>query len=280
MRVRSVQMATVVCLTLFSGDTLRGQSFAPGWYDVVLKSRHHLTVKVLRDETERLVCTYQGEQLEIPKNQIQALRSLLEPSASRDGSLKPDDTVKILDAIEDLAARNFDARRRSVELLEERFPACRKLLHRALKHKQDRVRKLVVKLLGERGERDFDLDVVVAVLRDHDAKVRLAAVMAVRQLGPGRFEEILAYLRREPVANNRKMAVKTFQLWNEPKGLDPVLEVLEREKDPAVRRFCVAALHSLTRRNYGDDVEAWRDYQRALRLRKEVREADGARRNR
>jgi HEAT repeat protein len=133
-----------------------------------------------------------------------------------------------------------------------------------------RARIFAVKILGERGNAKDDLAAVAAALRDRSPQVRLAAVMAVRKLGPAGFQPLVDQLAREAEPNNRKMAVKTLQEWRLKEAVPHLVKLLHKERDKGVKRFCVVALEALTGKKLGDDQAAWYGYLERLRLQEEA----------
>lgn len=199
------------------------------------------------------------------------------PVANTDASPDAETDPKLTRAARGLRdAEDVRAALAAARVLADAFPASRPQLHRAVTRGPAITRCIALKTLGEEGEASHDLPVVLEGLKDAHQRVRAAAVLAVRHLGSDGLPALVRYLSAEPVPNNRKAAVKTLRLWRDPRSVDAVIGLLETEPNSGVRFFCVEALGELTGRHYGDDIEAWRDYQRAMRLRENAqREEDG-----
>ncbi|MBI4584342.1 MAG: HEAT repeat domain-containing protein [Planctomycetes bacterium] len=243
----------------------------PGWYLLEFKEGHRLTLKVLDQGDGSFRCYYQGANFPMSRHEIKLLIRLAE--LKRDaaaGSLTPLEEEKIREAIEALASLEGGEAEEAFEFLRKEFTRCRKVLHEALAHREAQVRKQVVKLLGEEGNGDDDLQPLLPLLKDSEDRVRLAAVMALRKLGPKALEAFFEYLRFEPVANHRKMAVKTLARWHRPEAVAPLVERLEEESDAGVRKFITGALKTLTKQDLGEDAEAWKGYLEEFERQKEI----------
>ena len=197
------------------------------------------------------------------------------PVWSQTGSQSP--SVKDSDRGEDVpdeeALRRFraaitalDTARESAELkrhldtLRNGFPQSRSVLIEALGSGSARIRGLVLKLLGDHGDAETDLAVVVKGLDDRSASVRMAGVLALRQLGPDAAPAILRHLRREREPNIRKLAVRNLKTWGEPEVIPDLVRLLSHEKHPGVRKHMIRTLEHFSGKRYGDDTEAWVAY--------------------
>lgn len=147
--------------------------------------------------------------------------------------------------------------KRNMEVLRDGFPDSRPVLVAAAKRSTARVRALAIKLLGDHGNVEDDLDVVAGGLADEASSVRMAAVMALRRLGKDGAPAILGHLPREREPNIRKMAVTNLKAWGDPDAIPPLARSLRTERDRGVRKHTVRALRSLSGRIYGDDTDAW-----------------------
>jgi hypothetical protein len=235
----------------------------PGWYRVELADRRTLTMKILSEEEDVFLGSFQGTSLSLSKAELRSLRSLeslwKETKDTRDG-LPPEVEARVREAFEQLATHDKEDALEAFKILETEFPASRSLVHEALRHRNARVRKLSVKLLGERGEAEKDTAKLEPILRDSEPTVRLAAVMAIRALGREGMhgkKSLQEYLRFEPVANNRKAAVKTFERWKDRDSSDFLIGLLVDERDSGVRYFIRNALKYLTKVDFGDNTAAW-----------------------
>ncbi len=286
--MRPVLSAAPVCfLFWFAAASLRGAE-SPGWYTVELKTGASLTAKLLSQDEDALVFSFQGNMIRLDRSDVRRLertaasslpteaavrstnvfpavgpaREKTEIDAPRPGQ-SPEDEERmeaILDAIEQLASSDDGAARQAYGRLQKEFALARPLLHIALRHQSPRVRSLAVKLLGEKGTAAEDLSVVSALLTDERAGVRLSAVMAVRTFGPDGFADLIRYIEKEKVPNNRKIAVKTFYRWKEKRALVPLAERLARESDDGVKNFIVDTLEGISGLKLGRDPVVWTAY--------------------
>lgn len=149
---------------------------------------------------------------------------------------------------------------KAMAVLREGYPRSRPVLVEAVEKGSAKTKTFAIQVLGEYGKAADDMKVVAPALKDSREKVRLAAVMAIRRLGKSGLKPILDYLPAEGSANNRKMAIKTLQHWNDPAACPILVGMLKTEKDDGVRSFIVTALEYTTRKKLGDDAEAWEKY--------------------
>jgi len=255
----------------------------PGWYRVQLADSTFLTARLLNEEGNYYVFSFEGAVLRVEKKNVRGMQRLTgpeneaaAPKAPEKGPSKAPRSTKAGDKADkgkEVDQARADQIRNAVESLGEAgnvekayqslskdFEEARPFLHAALSHQSPRVRTLATKLLGEKGAADEDLVPVAGRLADPRPEVRLAATMAVRALGPKGLQALVEYLDKENVPNNRKMAVKTFQRWNDPRAVAPLVERLSREKDKGVQGFIEVALESLTGKKLGRDPQAWAAY--------------------
>ncbi len=244
---------------LLSLDESKIQFDGPGWYVLEFQQGKCLTLKVLDDKENSFRCYHQGTSFVVDRQQIKSLSRLAETKGTTADSFTAAEEEKFRDRIEALAGLDLEESISAYDFLRKNFIRGRKILHESLAHRETRVRKLVVKLLGEEGKSEEDLQPIVPLLKDSEEKVRLAAVMALRKLGPQAMDALLQYLREEPVADNRKMAVKTLARWGKLDSARPLVDLLEEEKDPGVKIFIRAALKTLTKNDLGEDPDAWRE---------------------
>ena len=162
-----------------------------------------------------------------------------------------------------------------LRVLEGAFPESRSVLVEGSRHSKARVRMLSVKILGEFGNVEQDLESIAKNLRDPVASVRMAAVIAIRTLGSAGIEDTAGIdamdrlLRNEFEKNIRKMAVRNLELWKDPRAVPHLVRALDREEEASVRKFIVRALERLTKKRLGDDVPAWiacLDHEHAMRM--------------
>jgi hypothetical protein len=263
-----------------------------GWYQVELRSGELITARLVGEEAAVYLFSFEEAVIRVPKRDVRRLKPLSTPGlegqagppdpprASRETSRVPADPSapsgsrrpgklqgpaaagkeKLHDALETLSSTNDAAVRRAYQLLEQNFAAARPLLQASLRHSTRRVRLLATKLLGERGSAEPDLPAVEGKLSDTEPSVRLAAVVAVRNLGPAGLPALLAYLESENQPANRKMAVKTLGLWRDRRAVAPLIGRLAREPEEGVRGVIAVSLEALTGKGLGQDLNGWEAY--------------------
>lgn len=275
-----ILMITAVVAGLALPGFLSGEE--PGWYRVQLEDGNFLTARLVGEEGEFYLLNFQGAVLRVEKKSVREMKKLsVTPGTESPGTETPDKgspkgprapagaggkdeksarSEQLRDAVESLASSGTEGVERAYQALAKDFEVARPFLHAALSHQSPRVRTLATKLLGEMGSADEDLAPVAGRLSDSRPEVRLAATMAVRALGAKGLQALVEYLDRENVPNNRKMAVKTFQRWNDRRAVKPLVDRLSREKDKGVQGFIQVALESLTGQKLGRDPNAWAAY--------------------
>lgn len=146
---------------------------------------------------------------------------------------------------------------KALQVLRTQYPRSRPLLLQTLKEGAPAARCFAVNVLGDYGNVKDDLSIVAERLNDEDATVRRTAAMAVRKFGKEGFPELSAYLKSEPLANNRKLAVNTIKDWHDREHVPFLVAMLGAEKDPAVKKFLVVALEGITGERLGSNPESW-----------------------
>jgi HEAT repeat protein len=177
---------------------------------------------------------------------------------------------KLWSVVEMLASRENRTVQQAYQYLSKNFSYARPLLYRAINHENPRVRRLSLKLLGEDGTAAVDLREIARGLKDPEDSVRLAAIMAVRALGPEGMPYMVWCLEREREPNLRKMVARTFYFWEDFRAVAPLADRLGREPNRGVRNYIVVALESLTKQKLGQDAEAWSAYLLEERRRQEA----------
>lgn len=144
--------------------------------------------------------------------------------------------------------------------LREAYPLSRAVIVEMAVAGSPKSRTFAIQILGEYGTAAEDLPVVTPALQSARAGTRLAAVMAIRKLGKEGFRALVAYLPNETVDNNKKMAIKTLQQWEDPQAMPILITLLRREKDLGVRNFLATALCVLSKEDFGQDADRWQEY--------------------
>jgi hypothetical protein len=238
------------------------------WFSLELVDGKQMVAQVFSEEDDSYVVSLGGKVFSVAKT---AVRKIEPASSDVTGEGNDPRNEKLRAAIEAMAKEDNGEVLRAYSLLLEEFPASRPFIHRALGHSSSRVRALALKLLGERGAVAEDLKAVTVKLSDDTPSVRLAAVMAVRSIGREGLPELVTYLREERVANNLKMAIKTFQVWKDQRAIAPLVVLLRDQPDSGVRSFIACALHTLTGQDFGQDAGAWASYLTEEMLHKDAR---------
>jgi HEAT repeat protein len=194
-----------------------------------------------------------------PKNSRGTSRSSKRPDKTKKkAAATKEQLVRYYRAFESLTrSRSPQKLANAKRVLSKGYPLSRPVVVEATKSGSSVARAFAVRIIGERGEGEEDVEVVTSALRDSDAKVRLAAVMAIRRLGGEGFRRVADHLRHEKVRNIRKMGVETIERWKSPDAVRCLVSLLASEKDRQVRRFIVDSLRTLTGRKVGDDLIAW-----------------------
>ncbi len=266
-------MAILAGLLLVLGATSRAGEEA-GWYLFKLRAGDSLVARLVGEGEDSYTVFYQGSIIAIAKQDLKEVRPAAgldgDSPEKSDGAPAPKDAAPpkkaaggtspqaLRDAIEDLALLEGPRPEKAYLLLAANLADVRPLLHAAFRHPSAAVRGRVAKLLGEKGSAKEDLEAVSGRLSDPQSAVRLAAVMAVRALGPDGSSSLLCYLETETVAVNRKLAVKTLHLWKDRRAVKPLVARMEKEKDQGVLEFMDRALSDLTGQKLGPDPAAWK----------------------
>jgi hypothetical protein len=97
---------------------------------------------------------------------------------------------------------------------------------------------------------------------DPDTIVRLAAVQAWgRRSGPDAATMLASILGRDQDQDVRIAATKELEKFNDPGTVQALAGALD-DSDPALQYRAMQSLKAVTRRDYGNNVAAWREYLR------------------
>jgi HEAT repeat protein len=168
------------------------------------------------------------------------------PAAARSAGV-PDERL-FRAAIEDLAAEDESRTPQAFLLLGAHLGRARPLLHQALQSRDRKLRGKVLRLLGAMGNARDDLPALATGLADPERWVRLAAVQAIRALGP-----------EAPVTPGHP-AVEPPGAPRDLRLVEVLVEHFLREKDREVREVVRGALEELTGKKLGMDPAAWRTW--------------------
>ena len=190
------------------------------------------------------------------------------PGSAAEESEESPQLERVKASIEGLGSTSRTADlKRHLEFLGENFQDARPLLEQAIRRGTPRVRALVVKLYGDHGNVEEDLETVTGRLNDHSATVRMAAVASVRRLGKEGAPALLRRIGREPDPGIRKMIIRSLKSWKDPSYIPELARLLADENHAGVRKHLVTALEWLSGERFGDDAEAWLEYSETYALR-------------
>jgi translation elongation factor EF-Ts len=144
----------------------QSQTAQRGWYHVTYTNGHEVTMHIEVATRTGFIARYEGTTVEIADNQVHEIKSIADHHRDEPGSLSVEDEIAVRDAIEQLGTMDTQAAIRAFAEVSKRFPDCRSVVHENLSHRVKRVRKLLVKLLGENGDAANDLEVVKPLLAD------------------------------------------------------------------------------------------------------------------
>jgi hypothetical protein len=262
-------------LFLLAGNHVRGEE-EQGWYSFEFRTGGSLVARLSKVEGNSYYFLYQGAILRVEKDDLKGLRRVGSPEEtsqpsrveltaptsengrSTAGKESPAREEQIRDAIEQLGLLEDPRSDKAYRLLSANLPKARDLLHESLLHPSAIVRGRLVKLLGQGGTAREDLPAVSGRLNDPQPEVRLAAVLAVRNLGPDGAGALRLYLATETVPNNLKMAIKTLHIWKDVQSVAPLVACMEASKEQTVVEFAERALTYLTGQKLGSEPAAWR----------------------
>ncbi len=249
--------AVIFCVLLGAPDPSTSDlDFAgPGWYRLVLTSGQELTLIIVERTGDRFDCQFQGTHIQLHASQIEKLVGF-----DTEHELPPEEEVRLRQAVGQLGSLDRAASSEASRLIVDSFPECRAVLHESLTHRDPAVRREVIKILGEHGEHGEDADQIARRLYDADRDVRRTAVFALRQFGPETLDELVRYFGWEPIADLRKLVVKTFERWQDPRVVKPLIDAMQSERNPGVRRFIARALRIYLGPDYGDDPAQWKAF--------------------
>ena len=287
--IRSVLVAAALFLPALPSAAQEAR-----WCTVELRGGERFTARLVSEEADSYLLTYQGLPLRVPRSRVVRMERPVPPQATvlakarawagmtapaapppvPRGSKSPSGE-ELQDALETLASADDGAVLDAFRTLSESFPGTRALIHAALSHRSPRVRTLAVKLLGEKGSVEDDLDRILPSLDDARPEVRLAAVRAVRELGPSGLPALLKSIPGEEEAGIRKLAVKTIEHWRDRRALGPLVERLAAEPDQGCRGFIVSALETIAGVRLGADPQAWETFLMEDRLANDAKRLTG-----
>jgi hypothetical protein len=102
--------------------------------------------------------------------------------------------------------------------------------------------------------------VLHAGLEDPEESVRIACCEAWGQRGgPEAVEELSTVLRAESSVDVRMAAARALGLTKQATAVKPLAEVLA-DNDPAMQRRAIESLKGVSGKDYGYDLQAWRQY--------------------
>lgn len=154
-------------------------------------------------------------------------------------------------------------RKVAIATLTKGFPRSREFLHHTVRYGAPLAKQYALRLLGENGNVQADLEVVATALHDNSESVRRVALLAIRRLGPEGLSFLISFVPKEEVANNRKVAIKTIERWQVKEAIPTLVDWLDGESNKGVRNFLIVALERLSGKKFGHDVEKWKRFSHA-----------------
>jgi len=104
------------------------------------------------------------------------------------------------------------------------------------------------------------LDVLIAGLQDDDLDVRLTCCRKLGQRSePRAIQSLSSALKNDEELDVRLAAVDALGQIHSPESI-PALATALNDRDPALQYAGVQALQAISNQDFGNDVEAWRQY--------------------
>jgi HEAT repeat protein len=129
-----------------------------------------------------------------------------------------------------------------------------------IQHEQDPLVRLYIVRALAAIPGDKASAVLHAGLEDPEESVRIACCEAWGQRGGSEaVEELSTVLRAESSVDVRMAAARALGLTKQPTAVKPLAEVLA-DNDPAMQRRAIESLKGVSGKDYGYDVQAWRQY--------------------
>jgi len=133
-------------------------------------------------------------------------------------------------------------------------------LAREIQNEQDpQVRLHIVRVMAKLTDRQAAA-VLHAGLEDPAESVRVACCEAWGERGGSEaVEELTTVLEAESNIDVRMAAAKALGVTKQPAAVKPLSEVLA-DSDPAIQRRAIDSLKNVSGKDYGYDLQAWRQY--------------------
>jgi len=142
---------------------------------------------------------------------------------------------------------------------DERERVSKDLARRIQGEKDPLVRQQIVRTLAAYPT-PMSAAVLQAALGDADVDVRVAACQAWGQRkGPEAVEHLTRVISSDTNIDVRLAATRALGETREPGAITPLAEALA-DSDPAMQHRAVESLRSLSGEDFGNDVNAWRQY--------------------
>jgi HEAT repeat protein len=133
-------------------------------------------------------------------------------------------------------------------------------LAKEIQHEQDPLVRLHIVRTLAKMPGPLASAVLHAGLEDPDESVRVACCEAWGSRGgPEAVEELSTVLQAESNIDVRMAAAKALGETKNAAAVNPLAEVLA-DNDPAIQRRAIESLKSVSGKDYGYDVKAWRQY--------------------
>jgi HEAT repeat protein len=133
-------------------------------------------------------------------------------------------------------------------------------LAQGIAHERDPVlRAQILRTLGNLPSQKGDA-VLAAGLHDHDRDVRIAACEALgKHGGPQAAQELSRALKEDSDVDVRLAAARGLGESRSTEAIHPLGDALE-DQDPAIQHRAMASMKKVSGKDFGSDVDAWRQY--------------------
>ena len=112
------------------------------------------------------------------------------------------------------------------------------------------------------------------VAAEYKALIRQQALIALENTGPGEARQIFLKAAKQPSAeltasaardrmeilDERLAAIRALGKYNAPDSIETLVELVEKEKDVAIKQCAAESLKQITKKDIPADGKMWRDY--------------------
>ncbi len=158
-----------------------------------------------------------------------------------------------------LSNEEREKRARATAWIVETWPRWRGVAVVTLLDGPEPARLDIVRLLRQKRLRK-SRDLLMTALGDPSAKVRLAALRAVRHREDRTVEsKVIEMLRSDPMSEVCHEAIRTLEEIGGRESLPALLSVMRNHTSAGIRQRCRRALRRIIGVDHGDDARAWGD---------------------